>query len=53
MKRPHRRTHLLMWLLLAPATAAIAIVAWTTRPQDAYTDLPSGVEILSDDPEAR
>ena len=53
MKRPHRRMHLMLWLLLAPATAAVAIVAWTMRPQDAFSDLPPGIETLSDDSEAR
>ena len=51
MKRPHRRIHLVVWLLLAPATAVAAIVAWTMRPQEAFTDLPPGVEALSNDTE--
>jgi len=51
MKRPHRRTHLLVWLLLAPTTAAAAIFAWTMRPQEAHTALPPAVEALSSDKE--
>ena len=49
MKRPHRRFHLLIWLLLAPATAIAAWVAWQTRPATPYTDLPPSVETLPEE----
>jgi hypothetical protein len=44
MKRPHRRMHLLMWLLLAPATAIAGYLFWTMRPATPYADLPPAID---------
>lgn len=49
MKRPHRRAHLMMWLLLAPATIIAGVLFWAMRPQTPYVDPPTGVEILPDE----
>lgn len=49
MKRPHRRIHLLAWLLLAPATAIAGFYFWSQRPETPYTgDLPAGIETVDD-----
>jgi hypothetical protein len=32
MKRAHRKTHLLLWLILAPAMIAVLFFAVTHRP---------------------
>ena len=48
MKRPHRRFHLLMWLVLAPMTAIAGMLFWQKREPTPYTELPPGVEALSE-----
>ncbi len=48
MKRPHRRAHLMMWLVLAPLTTIAGFFAWTMRPAEPFSDLPPGVETVSD-----
>ena len=40
MKRPHRRIHLLAWLLIAPLTAAAAAYFLTMKPSAPVTDIP-------------
>ena len=47
MRRPHRRMHLLLWALLAPATAIAAVIFWLDRPSTPLTDLPASIEALS------
>lgn len=49
MKRPYRRIHLLIWLILAPATAIAGYIAWQMRPAAPYSELPPGIETLSDE----
>ncbi len=46
MKRPHRRAHLLMWLILGPvALATVVISATMLQPTDTVVDaLPSILE---------
>ncbi len=44
MRRAHRRTHLLLWFLLAPLTAAAAIYALSLAPQDQSTTFPDFIE---------
>ena len=51
MKRPHRRIHLMIWWLIAPATLAAGIVAWLQRPQTPFTELPTSIETLDHDAE--
>lgn len=46
MKRPHRRLHLLTWLLLAPVTALAGFWSWTQRPATPYSDLPPAIETI-------
>ena len=53
MKRPHRRSHLLIWVILAPVTAIVAVLFWTLRPDTQFTDLPPGIDVISDDTEGR
>jgi len=48
MKRPHRRLHFLIWLILAPATLLAGIYAWMQRPQTPYSELPAGIEALDE-----
>ncbi|MEE9380014.1 MAG: hypothetical protein V3V03_01285 [Hyphomonadaceae bacterium] len=38
MKRAHRRTHLLIWLVLGPAMAAILWLAISLRPAAPVND---------------
>lgn len=33
MKRAHRKAHLIMWLVLTPAIAAVLVLALTQRPE--------------------
>lgn len=49
MKRPHRRFHFMMWLVLAPVTAITAIYFWMQRPQTPITDLPDAIETLNEE----
>ena len=53
MKRPHRRTHLLVWLILTPLTAIAAFLFWTMSPQTPYGELPPGIEAAPKSEEAR
>lgn len=46
MKRPHRRFHLMIWLLLAPATMLAGVYFWTQRPETPYSELPSSIETI-------
>ncbi|MEM6535371.1 MAG: hypothetical protein AAF613_07000 [Pseudomonadota bacterium] len=39
MKRAHRKMHLVLWLLLAPAVFAIVMLAVMYRPADPVNDL--------------
>ncbi len=48
MKRPHRRVHFLIWLLIAPITAVVGFVFWQMRPATPFTELPPGVEAVSE-----
>lgn len=41
MKRPQRRLHLLLWIVLAPAFAAGLALAMLAAPDDAPGDLPA------------
>ncbi len=44
MRKPARQAHLLMWIIIAPATIALALVALSRAPStDVYAD-PSVVE---------
>lgn len=38
MKRSHRTMHRLVWLLLAPALAAIIVIALQARPGEPVND---------------
>ena len=49
MKSPHRRAHLLLWLILAPVTAIAGFFAWTQRPETPYAEIPGAIDII--DPE--
>lgn len=53
MKRPHRRFHLLIWVILAPVTAIAAFLFWTLRPDTPFTDLPPGIDDISTDARGR
>ncbi len=44
MKRPHRRVHLLVWAILAPATIAAGLFAWMQRPATPYSEIPGVIE---------
>ena len=44
MKRPHRRAHLMIWMVLAPLTALAAVYAWTLRPGTPVSDIPAYAE---------
>lgn len=41
MRRPHRRLHLLIWLIAGPAAAAGLAFALKTAPADPRGDLPA------------
>lgn len=41
MKRPHRRLHLLIWLIVGPAAAAGLLLALNNVPADPRSDLPA------------
>ena len=47
MKRPHRRSHLVIWLFLFPITALLGVWAWQQRSPDPVSDLPAAIETLS------
>ena len=51
MKRPHRRTHLIIWLVLAPVTIAAGLYAWMQRPGAPYSDIPGSIETLDKEAE--
>lgn len=44
MKRPHRRIHFLAWLLLAPLTLILGLIAWSQRPETPYSDIPAAIQ---------
>ena len=48
MKRPHRRIHFLFWLFIAPITAVAGFLFWQMRPATPFTDLPPGIEAISE-----
>jgi hypothetical protein len=41
VKRPHRRLHLVIWLLIAPAVAAGLALALRHLPAETRTDIPA------------
>jgi len=43
MKKPHRRIHFLIWVMLTPLTIGAAYYALSIAPQDQTTELPSFV----------
>ncbi|MEM9617318.1 MAG: hypothetical protein AAF936_05085 [Pseudomonadota bacterium] len=47
MKRPHRRAHLIIWIMLAPITALAAVYFWTMRPATPTSDLPGIIQTSS------
>lgn len=51
MKRPHRRMHFLMWLILAPATLIAGVFAWMQRPHTPYSELPGAIEKIQENAE--
>ncbi len=51
MKRPHRRMHVLMWLVLAPATLIAGVFAWMQRPQTPFSEIPDAIEIIDESAE--
>ena len=52
MKRPHRRIHLLVWMIGAPILGAAAIFFWLQKPEHPYTELPDSIEIIEPTNEA-
>lgn len=48
MKRPHRRIHFLFWIVIAPITALVGYLSWQMRPETPFTDLPPGIEEISE-----
>ncbi|MBT8473636.1 MAG: hypothetical protein HKP25_05215 [Marinicaulis sp.] len=49
MKRPHRRTHFLIWVLLAPIIAVASVFGWMQRPGTPYSELPASIEEINDE----
>ena len=47
MKRPHRRAHLAMWIVIAPVTVILAVYFWTMRPTTPHSEIPSVIETSS------
>ena len=47
MKRPHRRLHLMIWLIVFPVTAILGVWAWQQRAPDPVSELPPAIETLS------
>ncbi len=47
MKRPHRRMHLMVWLIIAPVTAIVAFTFWDLRPVTPYDELPAAIQKLN------
>ncbi len=47
MKRPHRRAHLAMWVVLTPVTVILAVYFWTMRPDTPISDIPAAIETTS------
>lgn len=43
MRRAHRRVHVLVWLILAPAVAFGVYAAIAQRPGEPLTDLPDAI----------
>ena len=52
MKRPHRRTHLMIWAFLAPIIAIVSVLAWMQRPGTPYSELPAGIEEIEQEKDA-
>lgn len=46
VKRPHRRTHLLIWAIFAPLTAIAGTYFWTERPGEPVNDLPEAIAAI-------
>ncbi|MEO1251818.1 MAG: hypothetical protein AAFW81_05670 [Pseudomonadota bacterium] len=44
MKRPHRRLHMMAWIVLAPLTLITGIFAWLQRPETPYSALPDTIQ---------
>lgn len=40
MRKAHRRIHVVTWLILAPLTLAVAIMALHAAPKNPKTNLP-------------
>jgi len=47
MKKPHRRAHLIIWIVLAPVTALAAVYFWTMRPATPISDIPDSIRTSS------
>lgn len=45
MRRAHRRTHLLLWLVLGPLALALLVTALTSRPDAPVQPAPSTLEL--------
>lgn len=43
MRRAHRRAHLALWIILAPAAGAALAFAYTLRPETPQTALPNAI----------
>ena len=43
MRRPHRRAHLILWLLIAPGVAAGLVLALMNRPADPRSAIPDDI----------
>ena len=48
MKRAHRRSHLIMWIILTPITIIASAMALLAGAPEPYTDLDALVEITAD-----
>ena len=48
MKKPHRRTHLIMWFALAPLMIVGGAFAWLQKPATPYTDLPEAITLTAE-----
>lgn len=45
MRRPQRRLHLIMWIVIAPAIAAGLVLALRNAPADPVADLPGVIVV--------
>ena len=53
MKRPHRRLHLLMWLIIAPVTAIAGYLLWSARPDTPLSEIPAAADTTPDGTETQ